>query len=76
MSSKRLARSGSLCREIRMSKPFIAFIRDVAFCRILPNVCSFAPLIGDKKGGFKLSIEDDGTLKAIDLYKNKEYLIK
>lgn len=30
----------------------------------------------DKKGGFKLSIEEDGTLKAIDLYKNKEYLIK
>lgn len=31
---------------------------------------------GDKKGGFKLVIEADGTLKAIDLYKNKEYFIK
>lgn len=30
---------------------------------------------GEKVGGYKLSIEDDGTLKATDLYINKDYLI-
>ena len=36
-----------------MNKPFIAFIRDVAFCRISSNICSLAPLIGDKKVDLK-----------------------
>lgn len=31
---------------------------------------------GGKSGGYKLSIEEDGTLKATDLYLNKDYIIK
>ena len=31
---------------------------------------------GDKNGGYKLSIEPDGSLKAMDLYINKEYVIE
>ncbi len=30
---------------------------------------------GDKIGGYKLSVEDDGSLKATDLYMGKEYTI-
>ena len=31
---------------------------------------------GDKKGGYKLTILEDGTLKAEDLYVGKEYIIE
>ena len=31
---------------------------------------------GDKKGGYKLSIQSDGTLKAEDLYIGKDYIIE
>ncbi len=31
---------------------------------------------GDKKGGFRLTISEDGILKAEDLYNNKEYFIE
>ena len=31
---------------------------------------------GDKKGGYKLSIQADGTLKAEDLYIGKDYIIE